>query len=375
MGSIETIIRQGRDGETVKYRGVPWDAIQGRKGPTKSFPTSDAAYAYVRAWEARNDGTAAAAGLAVERRVRRVTVAEYARTYALTAPGERNTKRDRLSTSRRIGHELAGLHLDELTRHVVAKWDSDNADNMSPGTRRKRVGFLSQMCRSAIRDGYMRENPCDDLPRAPRVNVNVKTVPSEFEAEQIIRWVPAYLKVTVLLAASSGMRAGEICGLKWKNVDLRNSRVCVRDVRLTDGTIRPYTKGKTHRTVPLSPRTVQALKAHKEFVSSGPEDFVACNKSFEPLRTHWLASMWPRLMRRYSAMVLQETGRLVTPPRFHDLRHYAVHDLVGRGVHVRVLQGFLGHKDLNTTQVYMPEATVEAMASAMAAPRRALQTA
>lgn len=373
MGSIETIIRyRGTGGECVRYRAVPWDAIRGRKGPTRSCETEEEAYAYLKAWEARNDRTADAAGLPPTRRIRRVLVSDYARTYARTTPGEKSTKRDRLAVANRIGEEFAGVHLDELTRHEVVKWDGEIADRMAPGTRRKRMSFLKQMCKAAIRDGYMQTNPCDDIPAAPRVAVRHDTVPSEFEMERIIRWVPAQLKVMVLLAASSGMRAGEVCGLTWRNVDLHNGLVHIRAVREWDGTIRHYTKGKTHRTVPLTPRTVAALKAHKEFVSTGPDDFVACGEMFEPIGPHYLSELWQRLMRRYSNAMLADTGKPVTVPRFHDLRHYAAHDLVRRGVNLRVLQRFLGHSSLATTEIYMPEVSTAAMAAAMAAPVREL---
>lgn len=363
VGSVETIIRKNR----VTYRGVPWDAVSGKRGPTRSFERETDAYAYMRAWERNNDGVATDAGLP-ERRRKRILVSDYATDFALIAPGESTTKRDRRSVARRVAEEFKGVYLDELNYHRIAKWDLELAEKYAAGTRRKRVGFLSKMCTAAIEDGYLRENPCTKIERAPRVSKRIKSEFTELEMERILRWLPEYLKVVALLACNSGMRAGEICGLTWKHVDLDNALVHVRDVRLTTGEIRGYTKGKTHRTIPLSPRTVTALKAHREFVSTGPNDFVACNEHFDPMYTNWLATVWYRKMAQYRKHIEATTGQLVAVPRFHDLRHYAAHDLVRRGVHVRVLQEFLGHKDLSTTQIYMPDVTVEAMAAAMRAP-------
>lgn len=369
MGSVETIIRENKSGgESIRYRAVPWDAIAGKRGPTKSFLRETDAYTYMRTWERDNDGTAAEAGLP-DRRRKRVLVSEYAIDYSRIMPGEKSTKRDRGYTARRVGEEFKGVYLDELNRHLIANWDLKLAEKYAPGTRRNRIGFLSKMCAAAIEDGYMSSNPCDTIERAPHVTKRLKNEFTELDMERIIRWLPEYYKVVVLLACSSGMRSGEICGLTWKHVDLERGLVHIRDVRLSDGSIRGYTKGKTHRTVPLSPRTVAALKAHMEFVGTGPNDFVACNERFEPLTTHWLSTRWYQQMQKYRRHIEKETGMLVAVPRFHDLRHYAAHDLVHRGVHVRTLQKFLGHQDLNTTQIYMPDVTTAAMAAAMAAPK------
>jgi len=352
----------------VKYRGVPWNAVVGKRGPTRSFDTETDAYAYVRTWERDNDGTAAAAGLPTRRR-KRVLLSEYALDYSTVMPGESSTRRDRRSVARRIGEEFAGVYLDELNLNMVQRWDYKLAEQFAPGTRRNRMGYLSNVCEAAIRDGHMTENPTNGIARAPHVTKRMKNEFTIDDIEHILAWIPEYLRATVHLAFSSGMRAGEICGLTWKHVDLEKRVVHIRDVRESDGRIRGYTKGKTHRTVPLTLRTVQALKRHRRFVPTGPDNFVACNSRFEPLMTKWLGMLWFTLMQKYQREMFARTGKIRPVPRFHDLRHFAAHDLVGRGVHVRVLQGFLGHKSLATTQEYMPDVTVESMAAAMEAPR------
>lgn len=371
MGSVETIIRENRDGtSSVRYRGVPWDAIAGKRGPTRSFERETDAHVYMRAWERDNANAAEEAGLPTRRK--RVLVSEYAADYAQTMPGESTTRRDRQSTARRVAEEFKGVYLDELNRHRIQKWDIALEKQLAPGTRRNRMGFLSKMCDSAIVDGYMVENPTKGIPRAPHVTKKQKAEFAIEEIERIMSWLPPQLRIVVHLAFSSGMRAGEICGLTWKHVDLDKRVVHIRDVQVPDGSIRGYTKGKTHRTVPLSGRTVAALKWHRRYVTTGPDDFVACNLKFGKLTTKWLASMWSRKMSQYQREMLAATGKLRPVPRFHDLRHYSAHDLVRRGVQVRVLQVFLGHKNLNTTQIYMPDVTVDAMAAAMAAPVRQL---
>ena len=75
------------------------------------------------------------------------------------------------------------------------------------------------------------------------------------------------LEALYVLAIHTGMRRGELLGLKWSDVDLENSRIGIRrTLTRTDGGKR-YTLGdpktkRSHRTVRITPQAVEALRRH-----------------------------------------------------------------------------------------------------------------
>lgn len=374
MGSVETIIRRDRKSgeERVVYRAVPWDRVEQRKGPTETFPTERAARDHVRAWEAQRLADASQAGVPVK--YKRVLASEYGLVFAAEPDVEDETRTSRRSSSNRIcaNGYFAGKYLDEITRFDVVQWDAHMRDvqHYAEGTRRKYMGFLSQMFEAAIRDGIVQANPTTGVKRAPHVTRGKKRIPESEDFESLVAFLPLHWRVVAVLAASSGMRAGEICGLQWQDVDLHNGIVHIRQTRLISNRIRGYTKGKTQRSVPLTPETVAVLRQHARVHACANDDFVAVKQNGDPMKISRIRNGWPEQMIHWQKHMRENEGRLVEGPRFHDLRHYAAHDLINRRAPVQTLRAFLGHKNLNTTQIYMDDVNVDEMREAMLQPRR-----
>ncbi|HVN52348.1 MAG TPA: tyrosine-type recombinase/integrase, partial [Acidimicrobiales bacterium] len=130
----------------------------------------------------------------------------------------------------------------------------------------------------------------------------------------------------------SGLRVGELCGLR------------PADVALDEASVRVWGKGGKQRRVPLSDPAVHALGA---WLAQGraamagpdsPDDAVFLNRAGHRLS--------PRDVRRIV------DRRAATPTHPHALRHtYATHLLDG-GADLRAVQELLGHSDLATTQHY-----------------------
>lgn len=132
----------------------------------------------------------------------------------------------------------------------------------------------------------------------------------------------------------SGLRVGELCGLRLGDVDLRNRRLVV------------WGKGDKQRRVPLSPPAVTALESwlgHGRVTlmerTDGPAgDAVFLNQRGAPLG--------PRDVRRLL------DRRAVEPTHPHALRHTFATHLLDGGADLRAVQELLGHADLSTTQHY-----------------------
>lgn len=134
---------------------------------------------------------------------------------------------------------------------------------------------------------------------------------------------------------TTGLRRGEICGLKWEDLDEETGRLSVRrSVSAAEGTLQiGETKTETgKRTILLPPSTLHLLKERKktamtEWIFSSllePEKPVSPNTAYQRLK-----------------LILKQAG--LPDIRFHDLRHtFATHALTS-GVDAKTLSGILGH--------------------------------
>ena len=162
------------------------------------------------------------------------------------------------------------------------------------------------------------------------------------------------LEALYILAVHTGMRRGELLGLKWSDVDLRNATVSVRRtlMRIDNGKRvalgEPKTK-RSRRTIRLTEAAVEALRAHLrrqlreiEILGDGYIDqgLVFTTQVGTPINPS-------NLRQRSLAPLLERAG--LPHIRFHDLRHTCATLLLGRGVHPKFVQELMGHATIAIT--------------------------
>lgn len=347
MGRVETLERAN---STVRYRGIPWDATAKKRGPSKVVDSESEALAYIKWYENGADETVAAWGQNVKRNHKSLLFADYAIKFANRGNGEKTSQSDRRSHARLLAKRFPTEQLDEMTGMRIELYMEElAAQGKAPGTRRKRLTFLRTMFARAVAEKVIPWNPCDAVPVPPRITLKEHRPPTEAELTALVEEVGPRFEVAIWLANDSGLRAAEVCGLRWFRIDLDEATVTVKDVRENDGSVRPYPKGKETRTIPLSPRTVRALRREKMRQGAGPMDTVLRNHLNEPVTPHNLTAFWKRHCSKLDAVAEPK-------PVFHDLRHGCAHRLVKSnptmGIHV--LQAFMGHSLITTTRIYMP---------------------
>jgi integrase len=128
----------------------------------------------------------------------------------------------------------------------------------------------------------------------------------------------------VMVALTTGMRRGEILGLKWDYVRLESRLI-----------ILPVTKNNTVRVLPINETLYRILAEMPQ--KSG---YVFGNGNGGHIGD----------IKHSFTSACRKAG--ITDFRFHDLRHTYASHLAMRGVHIRALQELLGHKTLAMTQRY-----------------------
>ena len=134
----------------------------------------------------------------------------------------------------------------------------------------------------------------------------------------------------ILLAFRHGLRAAEICDLRWEQVDFKTAKLHVR--RVKNGTL------ATH---PLTGREIRALRRHQRESVQSP--FVFVSERGAPLT----APGFSRMVER--AAVAADLG---IKAHAHMLRHACGYKLANDGVDTRSLQAYLGHRNIQNTTRY-----------------------
>jgi integrase len=142
------------------------------------------------------------------------------------------------------------------------------------------------------------------------------------------------LFATFWLAANTGMRCGELLGLRWSDIDIHEQRLSVNRALISVGYELHESRGETRtarRTIDLDERTIAILTA----ISTGREydAYLFCHDDGTPIHPHVVSDAFKKLVAR------SPLPRI----RFHDLRHTHATLLFKAGVPIKVVSERLGH--------------------------------
>jgi integrase len=253
--------------------------------------------------------------------------------------------------NRHLIPNLGAVPLQKLRPEQLQAWYGRIGEQLAPKTIANIHGCLHKALRDALRWGLVARNVAD----------LVELTPSRSPVQQV--WSPAQLRTFLeatksdrlaaawRLLAATGLRRGEILGLRWSEVDLDTATVRIEATRVmvnyTVATNRPKTE-KGRRTIALDPTTVASLRAWratqaKERLRVGA-GYV--NSGLVFTRPDG-AGLHPQ---RFSGWFAQHARRAGLPViRLHDVRHsYATAGLAA-GVPLKVMSERLGHANTQIT--------------------------
>lgn len=271
---------------------------------------------------------------------------------------------------------LAPGHLDALYARLLADGRRDGKGGLSARTVRYNHTILRKALADAVRKGLIARNVADlaDPPSARSAR-----------APEMAWWTPAELGTFLSavagdelhplfrLASMTGLRRGEVCGLRWAEVNLDSGLVQVRrQLTVVDGRVIAEEHPKSdhgRRTVEVDESTVATLRHHRGsqlgrrmLVGAGwrEGDLVFCGPAGEQLHPESVAKAFVRRARIAGVPVI----------RFHDLRHTHCAHLIAAGRNPREISVRLGHASVSfTLDRYghlMPEAGGDAAAAVAA---------
>ena len=241
---------------------------------------------------------------------------------------------------------------------------------------------LHQVFQVAVDDNYIRQNPTDRMLKELRVahgHEIEKRKALTLEQQELFfnymkntpqyrHWYPVFY-----IMANTGMRVGELTGLRWQDVDMENGIISVNHTlvyynhRDELGTYFSINTPKTEagcREIPMVAGVKEAFEMIREYQQEagiqskaridGYEDFIFVNKDGNMQHHGTLNKAIKRICRDCNDQVLLEQGIESNPvllPNFscHILRHTFATRLCESGINIKVIQDVLGHVDVSTT--------------------------
>lgn len=254
--------------------------------------------------------------------------------------------------------DLWKIEPEDIERYIAAK-----RRTLATKTIRNHLGTMHSVFELGLRKQWCQKNPVKlaDRPVIKKTETRIKFL-EQSELERVLsadypRDAFGAIEPTLYLtAAMTGLRQGELLGLRWRDVDFAARRVRV---------VAPYVRGEFNdpksedsgRSVPMADRVADALAALREqsLYRAESELVFAHPESGRPLDRS-------KLVRRFKQVVKRAEVRQVT---FHELRHTFGTRMAAAGVPLRTIQHWMGHADAKTTQVYAHYQPSEAEAEAI----------
>ena len=231
-----------------------------------------------------------------------------------------------------------------------------NTSELASATLSQHHAILHQALKVAtVNERLINLNPAELVVEKPVAERNLEM--QVWDDEEVRQFLNAAREVGVdeeafyTIAIETGMRKGEVCGLKWEDVNLAGRTLSVKRTLQKPGpnpVLGPPKNGRS-RAITISPQAASLLKKHKKLqneqkLSAGgayaDKGFVFAKENGDPIQIN-------NFGQRGFTDLIEKAG--VKNIRFHDLRHTCATLLLANGVNPKIVHERLGHSDISMT--------------------------
>lgn len=250
----------------------------------------------------------------------------------------------------RLGEEPIGKVNEKTVQQTVLFWQRQGGKGQTPlkkSTVQNIIMLVKQCLHYAIKEGYIHE--CSmRMQYIPTAGEKKQKVFSENEQTKLVQAIlaePSAKTMGILLCLSGGLRIGEVCALRWEDIDFDNRMLRITKTlqRIYSIDETPHTKlvisspktQKSIRDVPLSDKMTELLL---KSCSANKKGYILTNEEHP---------MEPRTFRKFYVKFL-ETHQ-IKHLNFHCLRHTFATRCIENGGDYKSVSEILGHTTINTT--------------------------
>jgi integrase len=219
---------------------------------------------------------------------------------------------------------------------------------LARGSKAKIRNIMSALYSHAMRWEWADKNPITNVRQSAKRQKSPDILTPE-EIMAFLKELPDPLRTMIELDAFTGLRRGELIGLRWQDVDFENLILHVRCslVVMVEGA--PKTEASL-KDVPLDAQTAESLWAWRQrSPHQAPRDWVFASPHTKGKQPYWPGTLW----RYYGKPALKRAG-VTKQVSYHTFRHTFGTLLNANGENPKVVQELLRHASLKvTTDVYM----------------------
>ncbi len=245
----------------------------------------------------------------------------------------------RLHILPRLGdHRIGNIRRSDI--QALVKWlevreirpakDGMAAPTLSAGTIRNIYEVLARVMDAAMEDRVISVSPCRRI-TLPKDHDDEVEVPTLQDVERVRSELGERWQAIPVVLAGSGLRVGELLGLRLSDVDFLRRTVRVERQRLQSHQIAALKSKASRRTVPVGKVVIDTLAAHLAAYPS-TADALFADEVGEPLT-----------YRRWKRLLSDATKVAEVDLTSHSFRHFAASALISGGASVKQVQTFLGH--------------------------------
>lgn len=253
--------------------------------------------------------------------------------------------------------KLRPQHLTALYTELLESGRIQREGGLSASTVRRVHTIARKALADAIGDGLLETNPAATAkpPKAKTAEEAARKKRRFLSADEVRAFLEAIrghrLRAALHLAATTGMRRGEVLGLRWRDVDLDGGRLTVQQTLVAPRYVLTFSEPKTsfgRRSIDLDTETVAVLREHRkrqveERLAFGPgyaeSELVFRQQDGSPVVPHLFTLVFKKVVKDAE----------LPPIRLHDLRHTHVALLAQAGLPAKVIQERVGHHSAGFT--------------------------
>ena len=258
-------------------------------------------------------------------------------------------------------NDLTTLHLQQFYKKLLAEGRVERieAQKQPKGLSAKTVRNIHQIISSALKlaveQRLIARNPADGCALPKAEHKEMKTLTADQLSTFFREARDSGVYELYYLDLATGLRRGELLGLKWTDIDLDRGVLKIqRAISRQNGKVveAPLKTKNAYRTLPLSADAIDVLKAQKNKV--GSSEWVFPSPTGGPMSPDSVLHMLQRVLKRAGLPRI----------RFHDLRHTFATMALQNGVDVKTVSSMLGHYSAGFTLDTYAHVTTDAQLKA-----------
>lgn len=289
---------------------------------------------------------------------------QWLKVFVLGHVKLKTEERYKTAVEKHIIPNIGDINVKSLTSLQIQEFINSLHENggvkgigLSPRTVNSARTVLSTALKQAVGAGIIEKNPVL-FTKPIKTNRREISVLNKDECRKLVEAAKAESNkafwIAIVIALETGLRKGEIFGLRWRDIDFNKQQLTVNTTVVTSNhgiVIQDSTKTKhSRRTVKLTESTIRKLKEYKEWQSAYLDAIGAKDIYDGFLITSERGSVKdPNNFSYVTFKGLLKKARLRDNIRFHDLRHTHATQLLQAGVDIKSVSERLGHSSIRIT--------------------------